>query len=102
MPLWPALALLREFFQFHYNFLGTIPTKMATQVQRQADAGDLEKKANQLVSAYFATAMLGLLVLFTGAHMVSVVLQNRKATSHGSSMKHIVLIIRCNSLLSYL
>jgi hypothetical protein len=73
---------------------------MVTQVQPRADAGDLEDKANQLMAAYFAAAMLGLVALFTCADMVSVVLQNHKATSHGTLMKQVVLLIRCHSLFS--
>jgi hypothetical protein len=60
-------------------------------------AVDPEDYTNQLTAAYFAAAILGLLVLFTGSHIVDLVLQNYHGEPHGPVTKRVVLASRCDS-----
>jgi hypothetical protein len=61
----------------------------------QKAQASMEDYTNQLTAAYFAAAILGLLILFTGFHLVGLVLQSHQSKTHGPFTKRVVLIARC-------
>jgi hypothetical protein len=71
---------------------------MAAQKAPQANPGAQEDDTNQLTAAYFAGAVLGLSILFTGFHLVGLVLRNHQSNLHGPFTKRVVLIARCGSI----
>jgi hypothetical protein len=54
---------------------------MTAQNAPRADLGTQKDETNQLRAAYFAAAIVGLLILFTGFHLVGVITESPSKTS---------------------